>query len=388
MKRYDIIISGGGMIGSITAAAAAKAGFSVLLIEANQFKPIHEDSTRDLRVSAISWSNIRYLKSIKIFSNLLKSRIQAYSKMQVWDNRSTGEINFEADYSQQKCLGYLMENNNLIQASWKTLESAGNCDVLEQSQIKNIENIGSQIRIELNNGSLYKSKLLIAAEGRNSFVRQYVNIKTTEYDYNQRGVVAYISLENAPPETALQAFNNGGPIGILPIGNKLFSIVWSIPEDECDQILECSEDKFEQYLKSEIGKDFGPIKLISQRAAFPLTQLYAEKYFDNRIVLCGDSAHGVHPLAGQGVNLGIGDIQLLMKVLNKDTLKDDDLLNNALRKYQRRRVSKVKETSEMMSLLHHLFKNDSHIKKPIRNFALNFIDNIPIKKWFINQAGS
>lgn len=388
MKRYDIIISGGGMIGSITAVAAVRAGFSVLLIEANKSQILKENSKRDLRVSAISWSNISYLKSLGIHSNLIQSRIQSYAHMQVWDNRSNGQIKFEADYSQQQCLGCLMENVNLVQAAWKTLEDSGVCDILEQSHIKNIEDLGHQVRIELNNGSQFKSKLLIAAEGRNSFIRQFTKILTKEYAYNQKGLVAYIKLENAPTETALQAFNLGGPIGILPIKEGVFSIVWSLPEEICDDWLNCTNEGFEKGLKAAIGKDFGSIQLISERAAFPLTQLYAEKYFQNRMVLCGDSAHGVHPLAGQGVNLGIGDINLLFRLLDKSILKEEDLLHLTLRKYQRRRISKVKETSEMMSLLHHLFKDDNHIKKPIRNFGLNLLDKLPIKKWFINQAGS
>jgi len=388
MKKFDIIISGGGMIGSIAAVAATRAGLSVLLIEANENQQFDKESERELRVSAISWDNCEYLKLLGIFSNLISSRIQSYAHMSVWDNRSNGKISFEADYSQQKYLGCLMENKNLIHGAWKALKSTDNCQIIEQSHIKNIENPGQQIRIELNDGSLYKSKLLIAAEGRNSFIRQYAEIKTSGYDYKQKGLVAYIKLESAKPETAFQSFNDGGPIGILPIDDCLYSIVWSLPLEQCNDWLTCTEEDFELGLKKAIGKDFGKIKLMSQRAAFPLTQLYAEKYFDNRIVLCGDSAHGVHPLAGQGVNLGIGDIQSLFQLLNKDILKDDEILHLKLRKYQRRRISKVKETSEMMSFMHHLFVDDKHIKNPLRGFGLNVLDKIPLKKWFISQAGS
>lgn len=388
MKRYDIIISGGGMIGSIAAVAAVKSGLSVLLIEANKLKPIENDSSRELRVSAISWDNINYINDLDVFSNLLQSRIQSYNQMKVWDNRTNAHIEFEADFSQQQCLGYLIENNNLVQAAWKTLEQADQCETIQENTIKNIENDGAQIRIELNNGESFKSRLLIAAEGRNSYVRKLAGIKTVENAYHQKGLVAYVKLDKAPSETALQAFNEGGPIGILPIKNKVFSIVWSLPEDQCDHWQNCEKAEFETGVKQAIGKDFGAIELLSKRATFPLTQLYAEKYFNQRIVLCGDTAHGVHPLAGQGVNLGIGDIKQLFNVIDLATLKDEDLLKLALRKYQRRRTSQVKETSEMMSLLHHLFKDDKHIKKPLRTLAFNIIDKSPFKKWFVSQAGS
>ncbi len=388
MKRVDIIISGGGMIGSIAAVAASRQGLSVLLIEAQAASTIKQDSSRDLRVSAISADNINYLKGLGIFTHLLQDRIQSYSKMHVWDNRGDGEITFEADYAQNDCLGYLMENNNLVQAAWNSLDD--NCQTVQQTQIKSIENEGAQIRVELSNGDKYKSRLLIAAEGRNSFVRAYAQIKTKETPYHQKGLVSYIKIENAPIQTALQAFNAGGPIGILPINEaeKIFSIVWSLPEQQADDWLQCEQQIFEQGVTKAIGKDFGKITLLSKRAAFPLTQLYAQAYFKNRIVLCGDSAHGVHPLAGQGVNLGIGDIQQLLKVIDASVLKDDDLLHQSLRKYQRRRISKVKETSEMMSILHHLFKDDEHIKKPLRNIGLKVINKLPFKKWLAGQAGS
>jgi ubiquinone biosynthesis UbiH/UbiF/VisC/COQ6 family hydroxylase len=388
MKRVDIIISGGGMIGSIAAVAASRQGLSVLLIEAQAMSTIKQDSPRDLRVSAISADNINYLKELGIFTHLLQNRIQAYSKMHVWDNRGDGEITFEADYAQNDYLGYLMENNNLVQAAWNSLDD--NCQTVQQTQIKTIENEGAQIRVELSNGDKYKSRLLIAAEGRNSFVRALAQIKTKETPYHQKGLVSYIKIENAPTQTALQAFNTGGPIGILPINEeeKIFSIVWSLPEQQADDWLQCEQQMFEQGVTKAIGKEFGKITLLSKRAAFPLTQLYAQEYFKKRIVLCGDSAHGVHPLAGQGVNLGIGDIQQLLKVINASMLKDDDLLHQALRKYQRRRISKVKETSEMMSILHHLFKDDEHVKKPLRNIGLKIVNNLPFKKWLAGQAGS
>jgi ubiquinone biosynthesis UbiH/UbiF/VisC/COQ6 family hydroxylase len=388
MKRVDIIISGGGMIGSIAAVAAIDAGLSVLLIEANKFRPLKQDAPLDLRVSAISWDNINTLKKLGIFECLLPDRIQAYSHMHIWDNRSQGDIEFSADFSQQACLGYLMENNNLVQAAWKKLQRSALCDCVQETTIKTLENHGSQVRVTLENGDNYKARLLIAAEGRQSAVRQKIGIKTTEKPYHQKGLVAYIQLDKAPSETALQAFNEGGPIGILPMKDKTFSIVWSLPDESCQHYLDCDEKTFVKELKCAIGKDLGNIKLLSQRAAFPLSQLYANTYFENRVVLCGDSAHGVHPLAGQGVNLGIGDIKLLFELVDIKTLKDDDLLRLALRKYQRRRISQVKETSEMMSFLHHLFKDDKHLKKPLRTIGLKLLNKSPLKKWFISQAGS
>ncbi|HHL32688.1 MAG TPA: hypothetical protein ENJ41_08880 [Oceanospirillales bacterium] len=390
MKRYDIIISGGGMIGSIAAVAACEKGLSVLLIEAHKVVSLAMDSSAQMRVSAISAENIAYLKDLEIYINLIESRIQAYTKMQVWDNRGSGHIEFEADFSQQPCLGYLLENNNLVQAAWMTLKAQPHCDTIVENAIDVIENDEMQIRVSMKNGDQYKARLLLAAEGRNSYVRQQLNIKTEEKDYGQKGLVAYIKLAKAPKNTALQAFNQGGPLGILPVNERknIFSIVWSLPKDECQQWLDCDNKTFESAIKAAIGRDFGPIELLSERLAFPLTQLYALEYFKNRTVLAGDSAHGVHPLAGQGVNLGIGDIRQLFELLDLPILKDKYLLRIALRKYQRRRISQVRETSEMMSFLHQLFKDDKYLKKPLRNMGMNVLNKLPVKKWFAKQAGS
>ena len=338
MNRYDLIISGGGMIGAITANAAINAGLKVLLIEANTLQDLTQASDRELRVSAISWENICYLKQLKIFEKLLHTRIHAYHHMSVWDNRSNANIEFDSNYSRQECLGYLIENNNLIQAAINNLNQSQSCEIIQQNKIISLENDGSQVRVELDDERVCKAKLLIAAEGRQSAIRDLVSINTKEIAYDQKGLVAYVKIENAPKETALQAFNEGGPIGILPFGDGLFSIVWSLQTEQVNHWLNCTEDEFEKGILKSIGKDFGEIKLVSDRAAFPLTQLYAEKYFSNRVVLCGDTAHGIHPLAGQGVNLGIGDVAELFRNLDKAKLRDEDLLFLALRKYQRRRI--------------------------------------------------
>ncbi len=388
MKRYDIIISGGGMVGSVAAAAAVAAGFSVILIEAGPSKALNEEM--DLRVSAVSFKNMKLLAELDIKKYLNLNRTFNFSHMQVWDNSTSqkSQIDFSADFAHQDLLGCMMENNNLIQSAWRKLKECSDCLLLESNTICSIDNDEKQIRVTLDSGEVYKGRLLIGAEGRNSFVREHAQINTQRKSYAQHGVVCYISLSNAPDSTALQAFNNGGPIGILPFGNGLFSIVWSVPDDQYEHWLECDEKDFIAGVKQAIGQDFGDVCLISKRAAFPLQRSDAEAYFFQRMVLCGDSAHGIHPLAGQGVNLGLGDVSELFSSLDLEILKDNDLLQLHLRKYQRRRLSQVSETSTMMSFLHHLFVDDAYFKKPLRALGLQFLNQLPLKKWLLKQAGS
>lgn len=388
MKRCDIIISGGGMVGSIAALAAASAGFSVVLIESQPSKVLSEEM--DLRVSAISYENRMLLDKLGINKYLHHGRIYPFSHMQVWDNTASqkSQIEFGADFARQDVLGCMMENNNLIQSAWKKLQEYPDCQTLESTKINAIDSDDRQVRVALDNGDSFKARLLIGAEGRHSFVREHAQIKTKKKSYNQYGIVCYVSLTNAPDSTALQAFNNGGPIGILPFGNGLFSIVWSVPDDQYQHWLACNKKDFVTGVKQAIGRDFGEVCLISERGAFPLQRTDAQSYFSQRMVLCGDSAHGIHPLAGQGVNLGLGDVNELFESLDSELLKDNDLLQLHLRKYQRRRLSQVNETSTMMSFLHHLFVDEKYLKKPLRSMGLQVFNRLPIKKWLLTQAGS
>ena len=194
-------------------------------------------------------------------------------------------------------------------------------------------------------------------------------------------MVAYLQIEKAPKETALQAFNSGGPVGLLPMNGGLFSMVWSLPDEQVNYWLEADEARFINGLQAHINRDFGAVKLVSERQAFPLIKTQANAFYQDRVALLGDAAHTIHPLAGQGVSL--------VSKLAGISIKHFDELALALKKYQRVRMAEVHKTSATMHLLHHLFTNETAPIIQIRALGMKSLHQIPmIKNWLLKQAGS
>jgi 2-octaprenylphenol hydroxylase len=388
MQQSDVIISGGGMVGAITALGFVKQGFSVALIDRAPAPAFSAGTPPQLRVSAISRHNLQYLDELGVMAQLITERLGYFSHMQVWDNRSSGELDFQQSGQQQ--LGAIIENDHLVWAAWQTARSCPEISMYQQQTIDHWQQSERKVRLSLSDGTALSAGLLVVAEGARSAIREQLEIPLKIKDYQQKGLVCLIELSQAPQSTALQSFNESGPVGILPMNDKgLFSVVWSLPEEQVDHWLNCDQERFERALQIHINRDLGGLRLVSDRAAFPLRQMYASRYHQQRVVLVGDAAHTVHPLAGQGVNLGIEDGRCLIRRCQAFGLKDQDSLSRALRKYQRERQSEVFKTSEMMSVLHHLFTSQQPALTWLRGAGMQAINHMPlIKQWLMSQAGS
>ncbi len=391
MKQYDVIINGAGMVGAVTALLltdqVTDQVFSIAVIEANPQTEYDSDETRQLRVSAISKHNLDLFNRLGMGQFLCHERMGYYNNMVVWDNHSTGTIDFNS--GSEKILGAMTENNQIIAAAQKKCVEHPQIDLFFDATIDAFEHNERKVKVVLNDGSDLQASLLVGADGARSKVRTDLGISTQQKPYDQRGLVCYLDIENAPEKTALQAFNAGGPVGLLPMNGGLFSMVWSLPENEVQAWLNADENKFINGLKVHINRNFGDIRLRSDRQAFPLVKSYANDYYQGRVVLVGDAAHTIHPLAGQGVNLGFGDAECLAEKLSTINLKKSEELASALKKYQRTRKAEVYKTSETMHALHHLFTNQSAPIKKLRALGMNGLNQIkPIKSWLLKQAGS
>ncbi|MEZ5471773.1 MAG: FAD-dependent monooxygenase [Marinicella sp.] len=387
MKKTDIIISGAGMVGTITALTLAQLGFSVVLIDHAPPCRFNEEMPQQLRVSAIAHKNLQLLKQLGVLPEMVKERLGYYHKMSVWDNRSTGELDF--DHQAGPNLGAIIENRHIAAVTQKLLLNHPQVELLFENKIEQWHSGIRHVDVVLASGEEIEAAVLIAAEGANSIIREKAGIAVRRKDYQQSGLVCNLHISQAPEKTALQAFNATGPVGILPLNNGLFSIVWSMPNDQVEFWLQADKSKFINGLKAHVNRDFGHIELISDRAAFPLKQMYAQKFYQDRVVLIGDAAHTVHPLAGQGVNLGIEDGQCLAALFQNINLKNSEELAGALKIYQRRRRAEVFKTSEMMTLLHHLFTTNNKPLSFLRDKGMNILNQInPLKSWLIEQAGS
>jgi 2-polyprenylphenol 6-hydroxylase len=335
----DVAVVGGGMVGAAAALALARAGFSTALLEARAPAAWDANAEVDLRVVGLAPSSVILLDELGVWTSIRDARAGPYSHMHVWDAESGAAIDFDAASEGRDRLGYIVENNLVQWMLWQALEAAG-VRRLCPAEVQGFEAREDRIQLELADGGTLTAGLLVAADGAASPLRQLAGIGTRGRDYAQRAVVAHVATERPHEDTAWQRFLPGGPLALLPLADGRSSIVWSLPEAEARRVLALDEQAFLDELG--VASDFrlGRIVASTPRAAFPLKLQLAERYQADRFVLLGDAAHAVHPLAGQGVNLGLRDVAEL-----RDTLVDaraagrDIGAAHVLRRYARRRRS-------------------------------------------------
>ncbi|WP_350016716.1 UbiH/UbiF/VisC/COQ6 family ubiquinone biosynthesis hydroxylase [Rhodanobacter sp. IGA1.0] len=335
----DVAVVGGGMAGAATALALARAGFSTALLEARAPAAWDARAEVDLRVVGLAPSSVALLDDLDVWTSIRKARAAPYVHMHVWDAESGASIDFDAASEGRDLLGHIVENSLVQWTLWQALQSAG-VRVICPAEVTAFEAREGRIQLELAGGETLSAALLVAADGAASPLRRLAGIGTRGRDYAQRAVVAHVTTERPHQATAWQRFLPGGPLALLPLADGRSSIVWSLPEAEARRVLTLDEPAFLDELG--VASDFrlGRVIASTPRAAFPLKLQLAERYQAERLVLLGDAAHAVHPLAGQGVNLGLRDVAELRDVLVDARAAGRDIgAVHVLRRYARRRRS-------------------------------------------------
>jgi 2-octaprenyl-3-methyl-6-methoxy-1,4-benzoquinol hydroxylase/2-octaprenylphenol hydroxylase len=383
----DVAVVGGGMVGSAAALALARAGFSTALLEARAPTAWDASAEVDLRVVGLAPSSVALLDKLDVWTSIREARSGPYSRMHVWDAESGAAIDFDAASEGRDRLGYIVENNLVQWTLWQALEAAG-VRRLCPAEVQGFEAREDRIQLELAGGETLAAGLLVAADGAASPLRQLAGIGTRGRDYAQRAVVAHVATERPHEDTAWQRFLPGGPLALLPLADGRSSIVWSLPEAEARRVLALDEQAF----LSELGvaSDFrlGRIVAVTPRAAFPLKLQLAERYQADRFVLLGDAAHAVHPLAGQGVNLGLRDVIEL-----RDTLVDaraagrDIGAAHVLRRYARRRRSADTLDALGFDALARIYAWQSPALVAVRGVGVRLLDRLtPLKRKLSEHA--
>ncbi|MDE2308911.1 MAG: UbiH/UbiF/VisC/COQ6 family ubiquinone biosynthesis hydroxylase [Xanthomonadaceae bacterium] len=340
----DVAVAGGGMAGAAAALALARAGFATALLEARPPAPWSIADEVDLRVVGLAPSSIALLDELGVWTSIRAARTGPYSQMHVWDGESGAAIHFDAASEGRDLLGHIVENALVQWALWQALGAAG-VQLLCPAEVGACEAREDRVQIELAQreragGATLSARLLVAADGATSPLRGLAGIATRGRDYAQRAVVAHVVTERPHRQTAWQRFLPGGPLALLPLADGRSSIVWSLPQAEAQRVLALDERAFLDELG--VASDFrlGRILAGTPRAAFPLKLQLAERYQGERMVLLGDAAHAVHPLAGQGVNLGLRDVVELRATLVAARAAGGDIgAAPVLRRYARRRRS-------------------------------------------------
>ena len=340
----DVAVVGGGMVGAAAALALARAGFATALLEARAPAPWQAADEVDLRVVGLAPSSIALLDDLGVWTSINAARCSPYRHMHVWDAESGAAISFDAASEGRDQLGSIVENGLVQWTLWQALEAAG-VQRLCPAQVKGFEQREDRITLELaaelaGLGNSVSARLLVAADGAASPLRQWAGIGTRGRDYAQRAVVAHVRTERPHQQTAWQRFLPGGPLALLPLADGRSSVVWSLPETEARRVLALDEQAFLDELGLASDFRLGRIVATTPRAAFPLKLQLAERYQADRFVLLGDAAHAVHPLAGQGVNLGLRDVAELRDTLVAARTAGRDIgAAHVLRRYARRRRS-------------------------------------------------
>jgi 2-octaprenyl-3-methyl-6-methoxy-1,4-benzoquinol hydroxylase/2-octaprenylphenol hydroxylase len=377
----DIAVAGGGMVGAACALALARRGFAVALVEAHEPAPWVASEPEDLRVIALAPSSARLLEELGVWRDIEAARMSPYRCMRVWDAASGAEIAFDAAQEGRAQLGWIVENKLVARTLWDSLDAAGVRRVCP-AQITAFARREDRVTLDLADGSAVSAALLVIADGAGSRLRQQADIRVRGRDYHQRAVVAHVATERPHGATAWQRFTREGPIALLPLGDGRSSIVWSLPEARAREVLALDDEGFRE--AAGLATDFrlGRITATTPRASFPLRLQLAKTYATDRCVLLGDAAHAVHPLAGQGANLGLRDVAELAGVLGEARANGRDFTApHVLHRYARRRRAAATIDARSFDALERMFAWQAPGWTALRGLGIRALDAFgPLKR--------
>lgn len=379
----DVVVVGAGVVGAAAALAFARDGLEVALVEAREPAPWSSQSS-DLRVYAFAPDNAALLDDLGVWTSVRDTRVQPYRTMRVWDAAGGGELHFDADTFGRRELGWIVEHSLLVDRLWSALPGAGvqmHCpDQVEALEQDSPDSVG----VVLSGGRRLRARLVIAADGAESKLRSLAGIEAPTHDYGQRGLVAYVDSELSHEATCWQRFLPTGPLAFLPtLGegdarDRRSSIVWTLPEDEAERLLALDDGAFLDELERAFAGRLGALTGVSKRAAFPLRRQLAQRYVSGRVVVAGDAAHVVHPLAGQGVNLGLRDIAGLRAQLTQARKRGlDPGSPTRLARWARERRSENALAAYGFDGLNKLFSNDDFAATMLRGPMLGLAGKLP-----------
>jgi 2-polyprenylphenol 6-hydroxylase len=375
------------MVGAATALALARAGFATALLEARAPKAWSPHDEVDLRVVGLAPSSLALLDELGVWPSIRDARASPYAHMHVWDAESGAAIDFDAASEGRELLGYIVENNLVQWTLWQALEAAG-VRRLCPAEVRAFDTKEDRIQLELADGETLAARLLVAADGAASPLRQLAGIATSGRDYAQRAVVAHVRTERPHDGTAWQRFLSTGPLALLPLADGRSSVVWSLLEAEAQRVLALDDRTFLDELGLASDFRLGRITATTQRAGFPLKLQLAECYQAERFVLLGDAAHAVHPLAGQGVNLGLRDVTELRHTLvaARDAGRDIAAAH-VLRRYARRRRSADTLDALGFDALARIYSSQSPALVAARGLGVRLLDRlVPLKRRLAEHA--
>lgn len=373
--QRDVAVVGGGVVGAACALGLAKTGLDVELIEGSAPAPWSAEHP-DLRVYAFAPDNAALLDEFGVWASVRDTRAQAYRRMRVWDAAGGGELVFDADAFGQQQLGWIVEHGLLVDRLWNALQRAG--VAVRLTRVDGLEQNASGVSLHLDDGTHLETRLAIAADGAESTLRELAGFDHETHAYAQRGVVAYVSTTLPHEATAWQRFLPTGPLAFLPCADGSSSIVWTLPDEEAQRVLVLDDATFAYEITGAFAARLGDVAPLSRRVAFPLRRQLARSYAADRVLLVGDAAHVVHPLAGQGVNLGLRDVSALRNTIAEAQRRNTDwCAPERLARWARMRKSENAAAAYAFDGINRLFSNDDMVATLLRGTLLGAAGSIP-----------
>lgn len=387
-ENYDVVIVGGGMVGLTAACALGDSALKVAVLEASAMQSSWPEESIGLRVSAITHSSRKVFDTIGAWRGMVERRVTSYGEMHVWDASGDGEIHFDGAEVGAPSLGYIIENRIIQLALQERAQQFGNIDMLCPARWQQWSDDGTQLTLTLEDGRQLNTKLLVGADGARSPVRERAGIETKGWGYDQHALMAIVKTEKSHQHTCWQRFLADGPLAFLPLHDHYSCVVWSTTPEQAQILLADDETLFRTKLADAFDHTLGEIVEVVERGSFPLRLQHTVDYVRERIALVGDAAHAIHPLAGQGVNLGVLDAAALAETLLSahDSRRDIGSLAT-LRRYERWR--KGQNVAMMLSMdgFKRLFGSDLAAVKLARNIGLNATNSMaPLKRLFMDYA--
>ena len=394
-EHFNIVVVGAGVTGLTVAALLAQSNsnerLTLTVVDAEERAHYSPDSDVGLRVSAIASGSAALLDSVGAWSAVRAARICAYDRMRVWDESSTAEssdaLRFDAAEFGEPQLGFIVENLLLQDAILSVLDQE-DVELLFATRIESLLPNKGGHRLKLQDGRQVDADLVIGADGARSFVRNSVAIETEDRAYDQSAFVTHLRAEKSHRNTAWQRFLASGPLGILPLPDGRISVVWSTHEEQAQWAMSAADDELGAALSDASDYVLGALTVAGPRAVFALRALHAKNYVQAGIALIGDAAHAVHPLAGQGANLGLQDAATLADVVTAALSNGEHPGDRpVLRRYERARKGPNAAMLHFMTGLNRLFATDSALLKELRTIGMRLFNRSgPIREHVVSVA--
>ncbi len=390
MPTYDIMIIGSGIVGATAALALSqKTTLQIALLDAKKISSQWNKENYSTRVSALSLASQRIFQQLGVWDAMREKRISPYQKMHVWDENGSGQLNFDCAELRTDALGFIVEDEVTRSSLIEKLQHQKNVHLISPCKLISLQEKTDGIEIATEEQGVLQAKLLIAADGGNSWVREQAGIAIKNWNYQHEAIVATVQTSGSHEFTAWQRFLTTGPLAFLPLDDvQSCSIVWSATPEYAAELLALDDEAFQTALSEAFVGQLGDVTRVSARQRFPLEMRHAKNYVKPGLVLMGDAAHTIHPLAGQGVNLGLLDVACFMDVIVDAIAKKRDYTSlQVLRRYERWRKADNSAMLAFVEGIKCLFGSQRKPVQRLRNIGLTATNQIAfIKNFFANYA--